>query len=110
MTIKGQPDSVWRLIDYLVYLCVRYLSGFLKADLVGRLFVMVRRLVIVQKSKQGSAINNDMGSATPITASQNRGSMCSGTKVRICDKPTSRAKAWQRVRSPSGCPTLYEEN
>ena len=54
----GRPDSVWRLTDCLWNLCVRYLSGFLKTDLVTRLSVTVRRLVIAQNRKQRSAIKN----------------------------------------------------
>ena len=107
ISIMGQPDSVWRLINCLWNLCARYLSGFLKADLVGRLSVNVRRLVITQKRKQGLAIKNDVGSATPNIILQIKNGMSSGTKVRLkCDKPTSRTKAWQRVRFPSGCPTF----
>lgn len=111
ISIMGQPGSVWRLINCLWNLCARYLSGFLKADLVGRLSVNVRRLVITQKRKQGLAIKNDVGNATPITIPVLRNGMSSGTKIGLeCDKPTSRTKAWQRVRFPSGCPTLlYKE-
>ena len=56
MTIMEQPDSVWRSINCLWNLYVRYPLGFLKTILVRRLFVIVGRFIAVQNRKQGLAI------------------------------------------------------
>jgi len=112
----GQPDSVWRLTSYLRNLYVKISLGFPKADFVGRFFVIVRRLTVVQNRKQRLATNKaptlkyevkGEGSATPSIILRIKNGMSLGTKVRLhYNKPTSQTKARQQVRFLSGCPTF----
>jgi hypothetical protein len=106
MTIMGRPDSVWRLTSCLWNLCVRYLLGFPKADLVGRLFAIVRKLIVTQNRKQKLAIDNGAAKEL-VTAREARLPLVRAQKLILTPNQPPEQKRGSRFDSCQVVPLYY---